>query len=209
MCATFMPKPFADNAGNGCHIHVSVLDADGHNIFADEDESGSVRLHQAVAGLIDTMPDCTALFAPGANSYRRLVKGAFAPVHRSWDVNNRTVALRIPAGDVASRRVEHRVAGADVNPWLLVAGVLAGIHHGIVRELEPPPRVQGNAYAQELPGLPETWKESLDLFAASDFVEDYLGRDFRTLYAGVKEHERRMFDREVTALEYQWYLRRI
>ncbi len=209
MCATFMPKPFPDRAGNGCHVHVSVLDSDGSNIFADADEAGSGVLRHAIGGLLATMPDCTALFAPGANSYRRLVKGAFAPVHRSWDVNNRTVALRIPVGDVASRRVEHRVAGADVNPWLLAAGVLAGIHHGISRRVDPPPRVEGNAYKQELPGLPETWKESLDCFDASAFIRDYLGEAFATVYSRVKEHERRLFEREVTPTEYQWYLRRI
>lgn len=209
MCATFMPKPFAEGAGNGCHVHVSVLDADGANIFADDDEAGSAALHHAIAGLLDTMPDCTAIFAPGANAYRRLVKGAFAPVQQSWDVNNRTVALRIPAGDPASRRVEHRVAGADVNPFLLAAGVLAGIHHGLERAVEPPPRVEGNAYRQSLPSLPETWKEALDHFSASDFVVDYLGADFATVFSRVKEHERRMFEREITPLEYQWYLRRI
>lgn len=209
MCATFMPKPFADKAGNGCHIHVSVLDRDGRNIFADEDEAGSTMLRHAIAGLLRTMPDCTALFAPGANSFRRLVKGAFAPVHQSWDVNNRTVALRIPAGSVESRRVEHRVAGADVNPWLLAASVLAGIHSGINRATEPPARVEGNAYTQDLPGIPETWKEALDLFQDSEFIGAYFGSDFRTVFARVKQHERGMFEREITPLEYQWYLRRI
>ena len=209
MCATFMPKPFADKAGNGCHVHVSVLDANGNNVFADDDEAGSEALHHAIAGLLETMPDCTALFAPGANSYRRLVKGAFAPVHQSWDVNNRTVALRIPAGDAGSRRVEHRVAGADVNPWLFAAGVLAGMHHGMVNRLEPPARVDGNAYKQVLPGLPETWKEALDCFNGSSFIREYLGSDFAAVYAGVKEHERQLFEREITPVEYQWYLRRI
>jgi glutamine synthetase len=209
MCATFMPKPYAERAGNGCHIHVSVLDSSGQNIFADPDESGSEALKHAVGGLLDSMTECTALFAPGANAYRRLVKGAFAPVQRSWDVNNRTVALRIPAGDAESRRVEHRVAGADVNPWLLTAAVLAGMLDGMTRKLQPPARVVGNAYKQDLPGIPETWKEALETFSASAFVADYLGEDFRTLFARVKEHERRLFEREITPLEYQWYLRRI
>lgn len=209
MCATFMPKPYADRAGNGCHIHVSVLDGNGRNVFADESDAGSEVLGHAIGGLLETMPDCTALFAPGANSYRRLVKGAFAPVHQSWDVNNRTVALRIPVGDVESRRVEHRVAGADVNPWLLTAAVLAGMHHGMTRRLEPPARVEGNAYKQDLPAIPETWKDALDLFSASAFIEEYLGGDFQTVFGRVKEHERRLFEREVTPLEYQWYLRRI
>ncbi len=209
MCATFMPKPFADLAGNGCHVHVSVLDGDGANIFAAADPAGSERLAHAIGGLIDTMPDCTALLAPGSNSYRRLVKGAFAPVHRSWDVNNRTVALRVPAGDPDSRRVEHRVAGADVNPYLLAACVLAGIHHGLEHRIAPPPRVDGNAYLRDLPGLPETWKDANELFAASRFVAEYLGADFRTVFHRVKEHERGLFEREVTPLEYRWYLRRV
>ncbi len=208
MCASFMAKPFPDHAGNGCHIHVSVLDDQGRNIFAAEDEAGSEALLSAIGGLAETMPDCTALFAPGANSYRRLVKGAFAPVHRSWGVNNRTVALRVPAGGPESRRVEHRVAGADVNPWLLTASVLAGIHHGLSGSIVPPPRVTGNAYQMDLPGLPETWRESLQLFGESEFIGNYFGAEFQAVYHRIKEHERNLFDREITPTEYQWYLRR-
>ena len=208
-CATFMPKPFSGRTGNGCHIHVSVLDEAGRNLFADADETGSDALKYAIAGLLTSMPDCTAIFAPGANSYRRFVKGEFAPTQQSWDVNNRTVALRIPMSEPEARRVEHRVAGADVNPWLLCATVLAGILHGIDTGDLPPPRNQGDAYAQDIPRLPDTWKDALELFETSAFQREFLGPAFVTLYAGVKQYERQAFERIVTAADYQWYLRRV
>ncbi|GJL83189.1 MAG: glutamine synthetase [marine bacterium B5-7] len=209
MCATFMAKPFEERAGNGCHVHVSVLDNHGNNIFSDDDPTGSDSLKHAIAGLINTMADCTAIFAPGANSYRRLVRGAYAPVHLSWDDNNRTVALRIPASDPVARRVEHRVAGADVNPWLFVSAVLGGIHQGLTLKSEPPKKIEGNAYKQSLPGIPDNWKEALERFSESAFIDDYFGREFATVYARIKNHEREIFERAITTLEYQWYMRRI
>ncbi|MFT5114712.1 MAG: glutamine synthetase [Parasphingorhabdus sp.] len=208
-CATFMPKPFPDRTGNGCHIHVSVLDQQGDNIFQDEDETGSHSLHQSVAGLLDSMVDCTAIFAPGANSYRRFVKGGYAPTQLSWGVNNRTVAVRIPMSSPAARRIEHRVAGADVNPWLLCACVLGGMLDGINKQMQPPARNLGDAYSQDLPRLPDNWNDALDSFSCSEFAAQILGEGFVALYHGVKQFEHQQFQRIITPAEYQWYLRRI
>ncbi len=130
MEATFMPKPYRDHAGSGAHLHVSVLDAQGDNIFAAEDPVGSEQLRHAIGGLAATMNDAIAICAPTANSYRRFQPEAYVPLNPSWSVNNRGVAFRVPHGPPASRRVEHRIAGADANPYLLAAIVLAGMHLG-------------------------------------------------------------------------------
>jgi len=206
--ASFMPKPFADQAGNGCHVHMSLLDAEGRNLFSAPEESGSTALKHAIGGLLDTMTDATAIFAPGANAYRRLVRGAFAPVQKTWDVNNRTVAVRIPASDAEARRLEHRVAGADVNPYLLCACVLGGIQYGMRNRIEPPARVAGNAYRQDHEEIPDNWHEALSAFQISDFYRGLLGGDFVDLYTAVKSHEKQLFENIITPTEYLWYLRR-
>ena len=134
-----MPKPYMEMAGSGAHIHVSVLDEGGRNIFASDDATGSEQLKHAIGGLAATMADAMLIFAPTANSYRRYRSEAYVPLNASWAVNNRGVALRIPSSSAVNRRVEHRVAGADANPYLLTAAVLAGIHHGLQRRLDPRP----------------------------------------------------------------------
>ena len=108
----------------------------------------------AVAGLLDTMPDAQAIFAPNANSYRRFQEGSYAPTRPLWGYNNRTTAVRIPAGDGKARRIEHRVAGADANIHLATAAVLAGMHHGLTRQLDPGAPVEGNGYVEAAEPLP-------------------------------------------------------
>ena len=129
--ATFMAKPFAERAGSGLHLHVSVNDADGKNIFASEEPAGTPALRHAVGGLKATLADGMAIFAPNANSYRRFRANSYAPVAPTWGVNNRTVSLRVPAGPPGGRHIEHRVAGADANPSLALAARLAGVHPGL------------------------------------------------------------------------------
>ena len=140
MEATFMPKPYRDHAGSGAHLHVSLLDAQGRNIFAADDPAGSEQLRHAIGGLAATMNDAMAICAPTANSYRRFQPEAYVPLNPSWSVNNRGVAFRVPHGPPASRRVEHRIAGADANPYLLAAIVLAGMHLGLDAQARPGPR---------------------------------------------------------------------
>ncbi|MFQ5984666.1 MAG: helix-turn-helix domain-containing protein, partial [Alphaproteobacteria bacterium] len=121
MIATFMSKPFAELAGNGLHVHLSLLDRDGRNVFDDGTRTGSERLRHAVAGLKATMPAAMAIFAPNANAYRRFQPGSYAPLAPSWGVENRTVALRVIGAPGKDKRIEHRVAGADANPYLALA----------------------------------------------------------------------------------------
>src|SRR5690606_660350 len=116
--ASFMAKPFADQAGSGTHIHVSLLDREGRNVFASTPDAPADVLKHAVAGLQRASDDCMLLFAPHANSYRRFVLNAFVPLNDAWGFNNRTVAMRIPHSDPVNLRIEHRIAGADANPYL-------------------------------------------------------------------------------------------
>ncbi len=165
--ASFMAKPYPDASGNGMHAHFSVLDGDGQNIFDDGGPAGTDALQQALAGCLDVMQDSTLLFAPHANSYARLIPGAHAPNALSWAYDNRTAALRVPASAPAARRIEHRVAGGDVNPYLALAAILGAALDGIERGATPPPPITGNAYDQDLPMLPGTWDEAIDRFEKS------------------------------------------
>jgi glutamine synthetase len=207
MEATFMPKPYMDMAGSGAHIHVSVLDARGRNIFAADDATGSEQLKHAIGGLAATMSDAMLIFAPTANSYRRYRSEAYVPLNANWAVNNRGVALRIPASSAENRRIEHRVAGADANPYLLTAAVLAGIHHGLQRRLEPGAPISGNAYRNAVATLPVTWPEAMLKFEASAVMREYLGENFHRLFATTRRGELQAFEAHVTPLEFLWYAR--
>jgi len=206
MDATFMPKPYRDHAGSGAHLHVSLVDADGHNIFAADDPAGSPALRHAIGGLAATINDTMAVCAPTANSYRRFQPEAYVPLNPSWSVNNRGVAFRVPHGPPASRRVEHRVAGAEANPYLLSAMVLAGIHLGITQKLDPGPVLAGNAYRDTTPTIPLSWPEALNVFEQCAFAREYLGERFTRLYAQTRRGEMQDFSSYVSALEYSWYL---
>lgn len=206
MEATFMPKPYADMAGSGAHIHVSVLDAQGRNVFANQDPAGSEELRHAIGGLKTHMAESMLVFAPTINAYRRFRPEAYVPMTAAWGVNNRGVALRIPVSDPENRRVEHRVAGSDANPYLLSAAVLAAMHRGMEAKLDPGPPCTGNAYRTPETALPLTWPETLHAFAASPFIRDYFGKDFQTLYATTRGGEFRSFESQVSPLDHQWYL---
>ena len=208
--ATFMAKPFQDNAGSGMHIHMSMIGADGANIFATEDEEGTPPLRHAIGGMAATMDQAMAVLAPNANSYRRYVAHSYAPTAPTWGVNNRTVSLRIPVGVAASRRVEHRVSGADANPYLALAVVLAGAHHGLTNKIDPGPATSGDGYAAAAQSggalLPTDWLSAIDRFDRSAIMRDYLGDEFVNLFVAVKRTEYSRFNGVVTSLDHHWYL---
>lgn len=199
MRAAFMAKPFGDLAGNGMHLHCSLLDAKGRNVFASE---GSPVLRQAIAGCLDTLDQSMLLFAPHLNSYRRFRSGTHAPLAPSWGFENRTVALRVPLDKPSATRIEHRVPGADAQPHLTIAAFLAGILQGIEHQLEPPEPLTGNAYDQLPPSLPRYLPDALALFADSAFIAEYFGNDFQRVYTLLKQQELDEYDRHVTPLEY-------
>jgi glutamine synthetase len=204
--ATFMPKPYLSRAGSGLHVHVSVLDGEGRNIFDDDSTLGSESLRHAIGGLQKAMPESMAIFAPSVNSYRRFQADMFAPVNRRWGGNNRSVSLRVPVGPGDARRVEHRVAGADANPYLVLAAVLAGVHHGIENRIDPGAPAGGNASHTLDPELPLTIDEALARIGQAEVLSDYLGEETIALYRESKRIELQRFRSIVTAAEFEWYL---
>jgi glutamine synthetase len=164
VAASFMAKPYPDYAGNGLHAHFSLLDGDGNNVFDERRPGGADILGHAIAGCLAAMPGCMLIFAPHSTSYDRLVPGAHAPTGIAWAHENRTTALRVPAGSPAARRIEHRVAGGDINPYLFLAAVLGAALNGIEDGAAPPPPITGNAYSQNLPQLPGTWEAAIAAF---------------------------------------------
>jgi len=208
--ACFMAKPFAQHAGSGMHMHVSVNDGAGKNIFAAEAAEGAPSLKQAIGGMKALLADSMAILAPNANSYRRFKANSYAPVAPVWGVNNRTCAFRIPAGAAHTRHIEHRVAGADAHPALALAVLLAAVHHGITNKLDPGPPVTGDGYAHaEQTGerIPTNWFAAVDRFEQSALLQHYLGKRFVTTYAQVKRTEQERFYSVVSNVDYDWYLR--
>jgi glutamine synthetase len=176
LVASFMAKPFAERAGSGMHLHASVTDAEGRNLFADADPAGSALLRHAIGGLRDTMADGMGVFAPHANSYRRFRAMSYAPVAPTWGVNNRTVSLRVPSGPAETRHVEHRVAGADANPYLVAAPVLRACCAHRPR-IDPGRRSPATAGAAS-DDTPTQWPHRSSA-ARSSFMADALGSGFR------------------------------
>ncbi|MEO8315193.1 MAG: glutamine synthetase family protein [Pseudomonadota bacterium] len=209
MDATFLPKPYADMAGSGLHVHVSLNDAQGRNVFASDLPLGSEPMQHAAAGMLATMADGMAIFAPLANSWRRFRPETYVPLTADWSVNNRGAALRVPASDADNRRLEHRVAGAEANPYLVVTWILGGLLHGLTQRRLPQTPLEGNAYTaaqQRGEALPRYWPTALDRFDQSSFARELLGPQLHRLYAMVKRHELDEFNSHVTAQECAAYL---
>jgi glutamine synthetase len=203
--ATFMAKPHHDWAGSGMHVHLSLCDTSGQNLFAGEPISPLFR--HALGGMCETMADFMAVWAQSANAYRRYVPKAYVSKAAVWGFNNRTVALRIPRGNGAATRVEHRIAGADANPCLVMAAILAGMSHGIANEIDPGPAVDGNSELIDAPPLPTAWVNALDLFQRSAVVREAFGPLFQEVFSRLKQAERSNFERIVTPLDHLWYSR--
>jgi len=207
MTATFMAKPYEEYAGSGMHVHISVLDAADHNAFACDDGSNSPLLKRALAGMIDLMPASMALLAPNVNAYRRFLPDPFVPLQASWGHNNRTVALRIPCGDIDSHRIEYRVAGADANPYLVMAAILAGMLHGIDNQLPLPPAITGNGHEADGNPLPIRQSDALYEFEQSTPLQKLLGERFGFVWHSCKHHELMHFERLITSTEIDWMLK--
>lgn len=204
--ATFMAKPFGDGVGNGLHVHFSVLDENGNNIFNDGGDKGTLALKHALGGLEATMADFMTIFAPHANSFRRFIKGSFAPTKIVWGYDNRFAALRVPQSLPAARRIEHRVAGADVNPYLLLAAILGGALVGIENRVEPTVPVTGNAYDAHRALLPVEWGQSIDRFSSSQHAKALFDPRLVRMLIAQKEQERTTFLARIPRFEYDTYV---
>ncbi|MDP4032759.1 MAG: glutamine synthetase family protein [Pseudorhodobacter sp.] len=207
--ACFMAKPNEDYAGSGMHFHVSMQDAKGVNVFVEAEEGkwNDTLLH-ALGGLRATMGESMLVFAPHANSWRRFAAQSYAPVSPTWGVNNRSVALRIPAGDIRARRIEHRPAGVDANPYLVAATVLAGIRHGLRHRIDPGPETTGNGYedGQDAPAIPADWRQAIEAAKGSGFLKEALGEDMHRTFTAVKAAEYARVMRTVSEVDFDLYL---
>ncbi len=197
---SFMAKPYEDYAGSGMHMHFSVLDDQGRNVFDDGTERGSDMLLHAINGCLEAMPGSTLVFAPHDNSYDRMVPGAHAPTGICWGYENRTAALRVPGGNPAARRIEHRLAGGDVNPYLVIAAVLGAALNGIEDARMPPDPVTGNAYELDLPRIPADWGEAIGAFERDPLIARIFAPELIRNYVMTKRQELR-YMRELSPRE--------
>jgi glutamine synthetase len=207
MEACFMAKPFGRDSGSGMHLHLSLADAAGANLFADQpDGSLSPLMLHSIGGIRATIADTMLVLAPFLNSWRRFASAVYSPANDTWGVENRTVALRVPAGSAKARHFEHRVAGVDANPYLVAAVTLGGALDGIVARRDPGPPVIGNAYDGAAPhDLPRTWLEAIDRLDGSDFARRILGEPLHQGFVAVKRAEYLRLAQEVTEVEWALY----
>ncbi len=200
MYATFMAKPIAGEPGSAMHVHQSVVDANGHNIFSNPDGTASKEFYWFIGGLQKYIPAAMALFAPYVNSYRRLVRSNAAPINIQWGTDNRTVGIRSPLASPQARRIENRVIGADANPYVALAATLACGYIGIQQQIEPTPECKGDAYLGDFQ-LPRSLGEALELLRAEKDLQEVLGASFVTVYTEVKEIEYAEFMKVISPWE--------
>ncbi len=200
MYATFMAKPIAGEPGSAMHIHQSVVDKDGKNIFSNPDGTASKEFYWFIGGLQRYIPAAMALFAPYVNSYRRLVRSNAAPINIQWGTDNRTVGIRSPLASPQARRVENRVIGADANPYVALAATLACGYIGIEKQIEPTPECKGDAYLGDFQ-LPRSLGEALELLRHEKDLQEVLGASFITVYSEVKEIEYAEFMKVISPWE--------
>lgn len=200
MHVTFLAKPHAEEAGSSMHIHQSILDKSGSNIFSKSDGTPSDLFYNYIAGLQRYMPEAMLAFAPYVNSYRRFASPWSSPVNLAWAIDNRTVGLRVPDSPPEARRVENRLAGSDVNPYLVIAATLACGYLGMVEGLKPSKEAEGSAYSGQF-DLHRHIYAAIEAMQNSDAMRSMLGDEFVNLYTGLKEAEYSEFQEIITPYE--------
>jgi glutamine synthetase len=200
MHATFLAKPMSQEAGSALHVHQSVVDKSGNNIFSNKDGEPSELFYSFLGGLQTYMPDAMLMFAPYVNSYRRFLNPWSSPVNLSWAMDNRTVGLRVPESGPENRRVENRLAGSDVNPYLVIAGTLACGYLGMMEGLKPTEAVEGSAYGDDF-SLHRHIHVATEALKASDAMRSMLGENFVDLYCALKDDEYKEFQEIITPWE--------
>lgn len=207
MRACFMAKPFAEQAGSGMHLHASFSDKAGKNIFEDRDGLLVPELLHAVGGLLATLPETMLIFAPHYNSWHRFSAQSYAPTRANWGVNNRGVAVRVPAGAAKGRHLEQRMAGVDANPYLVATTVLAAMRLGLDKRSDPGSPADGDGHAGDVGAvLPTSWVEAVASAGSSAFLRDALGDRLLHVLLALKRAELSKFSRYVSPLEYRFYL---
>lgn len=203
--ATFMAKPMEQEPGSAMHIHQSLTDEHGRNLFSLDDGSNSPLFLNYIAGMQKYTPAGLAFFAPNVNSYRRLMLGDAAPTNVEWGIDNRTVGLRVPYSEPAARRVENRYAGSDANPYLAMAVSLACGYLGMTQQLTPTAMYVGDA-TQAPYSLPRTVEDSLQLLEQSDDLRAILGDRFVSAYVALKRKEYQTFFQVISSWEREFLL---
>ncbi len=206
--ATFMAKPYGMQAGSGMHVHFSILNEKGENIFVGKDGPSEALFH-SVGGLLENMGESMAIFAPHQNSYRRLRPSEHAPTYASWGFDNRSAAVRVITASKPATRIEHRVAGSDTNPYLVLAMILSAALAGMKEKLSPGGAISGDDHAVNHEPLPTNWDYALQRFAKSSFAYAALGPRYRSLYSACKYQELSEFSLRVTDVEYDAYIRTV
>jgi len=205
--ACFMAKPFGHQAGSGMHLHLSLADDQGRNLFADL-AGGRLngRLLQSIGGVRRSIADTMLILAPHLNSWRRFASAVYSPVSDLWGLENRTVAIRVPRTLGEARHLEHRLPGTDTNPYLVAAVTLAAALDGISAELDPGPPTEGNGYSEgHPPGLPRSWLEAIDRCDQSEFVRGVLGEVLHKALIAIKRAEWQRMAVEVSEAEWELY----
>jgi glutamine synthetase len=197
---TFMAK-YDEKEGNSCHVHLSLRDAEGRPVLAGDGPYGfSPVMEHFLAGQLACLADFALLLAPNVNSYKRYVAGSFAPTAIAWGRDNRTCSLRV-VGHGEGLRVENRLPGADVNPYLALAALIAAGLHGIDNELQLEPAFEGNAYESDKPRVPHNIYDARDLFAGSEIAREAFGQDVVEHYLNRARIEIDAFEAAVTDWE--------
>jgi glutamine synthetase len=192
---TFMAK-WDEREGNSCHIHMSLAREDGSNVFAADEGT----FNRFLAGQLDCLREFCLFFAPNVNSYKRFVPGAFAPTAVAWGHDNRTCAMRV-VGHGEGKRLENRLPGADVNPYLAIAAMIAAGLHGIDSKLDLEPPFDGNAYESDKARVPQTLRDAQELFAQSGVALEAFGEEVVSHYVNAAQVELDAFDRAITDWE--------
>ena len=203
--ATFLSKPYLNEAGSGMHLHLSLYDEKNNNVFS-KNKLKNKNLLYAIGGLQKTMFESMAIFAPNINSYRRFLPDQFVPVNSSWGPNNRSVAFRIPVSNSDATRIEHRVAGAEANAYLVLSSILSGMMHGFRNKILPDkPRID-NACDNPDKNMPLNITDALALLENSKVMNKYLTKEYVKIYVDLKRKEQESFNSEISNTELKWYL---
>ena len=200
MHATFLAKPMSEEAGSALHVHQSVVDKNGDNIFSGQDGEPTELFYGYLGGLQTYMPQAMLMFAPYVNSYRRFLNPWASPVNLSWAVDNRTVGLRVPDAEPENRRIENRLAGSDVNPYLVLAGTLACGYLGMMEGRKPTEPIEGSAYGEDF-SLHRHIYAANDALRNSEAMRSMLGDNFVDLYCAIKDDEYKEFQEIITPWE--------
>ena len=206
LLACFMAKPYSEHGGSGQHVHISLLDAQGNNVF---DQPDANMLKSGVAGALEHLLEAQLVFAPHANSYKRLQPSSFAPTRINWGFDHRGVAIRIPESQGKAARIEQRVAGADANPYLVLCATLGAIADGISIARQPSIEPLAPGERSTAPLLTHDWIGAIDAFEQSQWMKSLLGVRFHALYARIKRHEAQIINAKVTDVELDTYLSRL